>query len=119
MDVAGMGIVGICFGVLTAQTRTPRFRLLPFLSLLILLVAAVILLTQSALGPPIGTLVFLSTYLVALTLYSAQIWRREGLGERYTFWELTWLSAWHPNQLRAAFQEHLNSAHRAATPPTP
>lgn len=114
-----MGIVGLCFGVLTAQTRTPRFRLLPFLSLVVLLVAAVVLFTQSTFGSPIGTFVFVSAYLVALTFYSAEIWRREGLGERYTFWQLTWLSAWHPNELRAAFQERPKNAQRDATLPAP
>jgi hypothetical protein len=95
----------------------PRFQLLPFLSLLFLLGVTVIALTQSGLGSPLGTLVFLVADFIALALYSAQIWRREGLGELYTFWQLVWIGALYPDQLRAARLEHLDRADRDAAPP--
>ena len=112
-----MGIAGLCFGVLTAQARTPRFQLLPFLALLFLLVVAVIALIQSGFGAPIGPFVFLAADIVASVLYSAHIWRREGLGEMYTFWQLVWIGALYPNQLHAGLQDHPESADRDAAPP--
>ncbi|MCD2441822.1 hypothetical protein LQ757_05965 [Agromyces sp. SYSU K20354] len=116
MDLVVMGIAGLCFGILTAQTRTPRFQLLPFLSLLFLLLIAVIAVIQSGYGSPIGPFVFLAADIVAHAFYSAHIWRREGLDQMYTFWQLVWIDGWYPNQLRAALQGHLESTDRDAPP---
>jgi|GEM_PF-3456634 len=110
MDVVVMAILGLCFGVLTARARTPRFQFLPFLSLAILMLVAVIVLIQSGYASPIGPFVFLAADVAAATLYSAEIWRREGLARMYTFWQLVWIGGLYPSQLRAALQGHLESA---------
>lgn len=105
MDSVLIGIAGLCLGVLLAHTRIPRIQLLPLVCLLILAGIGYATLMWAGGGSLLNGLLFVFAAILAACIYGAQLWKRRGLAEAFSTWQLIWMSALRPGYLRAASEQ--------------
>lgn len=107
MVLAVMLVAGVCLGLLTASTSVPRIRLVPSISVGVLLVIVVVTLlvysTTRAELPffgAFGGLVLLLVFVASSTLYSGALWNRIGMDPTVSYWGWVWRDFTHANYLR-------------------
>lgn len=111
-------VAGACLGALLAWARVPRLRWLPLVCVLLLMGVSVIAIALYASWPFLDGLAFAVTALATSWGTSAAIWTRRGLGEVFSPWQLTWMSATRPGFLRGVDQQHhLSDGPPPRTPP--
>lgn len=93
-------VVGVCLGVLTAQSSVPRIRWVTFVSAGVLVVVAVVAQLVYTHTGFLGGLLFLVAALAASALYSGRMWRRSGLDPEVSYWGWVWRDFAHPRYLR-------------------
>lgn len=99
MESVVVGIAGLCFGVLISRSRVPHIQVLPMVCSLLLAAIGVVLLIQTGHGSLFNGLLLTFSALVAALVYSAELWKRQGLDKEYTPWDLIWMSVFRPGYL--------------------
>ena len=110
MDSIIIGAAGLCFGVLTARACVPRTQLLPLVCSLALSLIGVVPLILGSSGSLLNGLIFTFAVLISAAVYGAELWRRTGLGQEFSLWQLIWIGLWRPRYLRAAYEADAKSA---------
>lgn len=105
METLVIAIAGLCFGVLLARVRIPRFEPLPMICTLVLVAIGIVGMTPWAGGLLVNGLTFVVAAAGATCLYGAELWKKNGLGEPFSFWQLVWMSAIRPGYLQAVHDQ--------------
>ena len=86
MDLVIAALIGGSFGVLAARSRVPRIQWVPFSAVMVLYTALVVVYVQLVSTPQfVGMALGLCT-VVAASLYSAALWKREALEPGVSYW---------------------------------
>jgi hypothetical protein len=100
-----IALVGVCLGVLTASTRVPRIRVVPFIGSLVIVVAAVIVSLQFEATSLLGGIVFAASVLISSSVYAGVLWKREDLEPGLTVWDWMLRDFTHPRYVRELYLE--------------
>jgi hypothetical protein len=104
METVLIGIAGLCFGVLLAQSLVPRIQMLPMICWLLLAGAGAAVIVQIDPSSMLNAVLFVVLVIASTGLYSAELWKRRGLDKTHSSWQLIWMSAFRPGYLRSTYE---------------
>lgn len=110
METVFVGIVGLCIGVLMAHCWVPRVQIVPWVCSTIVTASVAVVIVRSDVDSVDFGSVFTLGVIVGGCLYAAELWRRLGLREKYSYWELIWMSVFRPGYLRASYKQSQESS---------
>lgn len=113
MESVIIGIAGVCLGALVAHSGIPRVQLVPMICSLILTAMGVVAVIQMQQASMYNGLLFAFSALLAEGIYGAELWKRHGLNEAFSSWQLIWMSCFRPRYLRAVYEQLQENSYAA------
>lgn len=96
---------GLCVGALMALADIPRTRYLVWFCAAAVGLVLTAVFVESRNGSWFDGSLFAASALVGASVYGAELWRRLGLREAYSYWELIWMTTLRPGYLRASWKQ--------------
>lgn len=105
MNVVLIVFAGLCIGALVAQGSIPHTRILLWACSAILTAILGAVFVQSGDASFFSGTLFTVSTIAGACVYGAEVWKRRGLREAYSHWQLIWMSALRPGYLRASYEQ--------------
>lgn len=103
-------VVGVCLGILAAESRVPYIRWVPLASEFILGMVTIALMLKFS-SPQTGLvdgLIFCFSVVVASSLYAGVLWKRVGIDPTLSYWGWVRRDFTNPGYLRRSQRESLS-----------